>query len=232
MTKTNSARESIAEVLQDLAAVRDQARLQAHLFSLQAKARLSRLETNFHGLEQKMREGGGPLEAAVEGVREVTEAIRELVAEYPAHSLATPVCEMMSRGVRTCSEHDSLWAAAKVLWEGDCGAVPVVGFENRLIGIITDRDICMAAYTQGGALSDLKVSRAMTRDVVSIAPSQTAQTATEVMQRRRVRRLPVVEANGTLVGMLSLADLLRVKDPSPTWLAETLGEICERPRGV
>lgn len=112
----------------------------------------------------------------------------------------------MTREVRTCRPDDSLHAAAKVMWDCDCGCVPVVDDDRRVIGMLTDRDICMAAYTQERPLSSLRVSDAMSKEVFACSPGDPVSTAEEVMRTKQVRRLPVVE-DGRLAGIVSLNDL-------------------------
>ena len=114
--------------------------------------------------------------------------------------------ELMSRNVLTCREGDSLERAANLMWDGDVGAVPVVDAEARVVGMITDRDICMAAYTQGCRLADRSVHSAMSRDVITCSSTDSASLAEEQMRRKQVRRLPVVD-DGRLVGIVSLNDL-------------------------
>ena len=75
--------------------------------------------------------------------------------------------QIMNRGVKTCGPQDSLNKAAQIMWEESCGAVPVVDEQLNPIGFLTDRDICMAAYTQGKSLDALRVETAMARKVVS-----------------------------------------------------------------
>ena len=72
---------------------------------------------------------------------------------------------LMTAGARTCSLIDSLNLAAQIMWENDCGCVPVVDDDGRAIAMITDRDICMAAYTQGKLLKDMPVSIAASRSL-------------------------------------------------------------------
>ena len=81
------------------------------------------------------------------------------------------VSDLMTREVRTCHQHDSLNRAAQLMWENDCGAVPVVDSDLKVIGMLTDRDICMAAYTQGKRLDEIPVVTAMSRQVVRCLPS-------------------------------------------------------------
>ncbi len=224
----SSARETIEDALRELAATRDEARLQAHLFSLEAKTRLGHIESNFRAFEQRLRDGGGAVEAAIVKANELTSAIRHILTEGADNAtLSTPVRVVMSRGVRTCSAEDTLSRAAQVMWESDCGVVPVVDAENKLQGMITDRDVCMAAYIQGAPLSAALVGSAMSRDIAIVAPDEPLRVVTEIMRRRQVRRVPVVDAEGKLMGVVSLADLLHVVEPSQVWLTETLAGICD-----
>ena len=64
------------------------------------------------------------------------------------------VGDLMTKDVKACSQHDSLNRAAQLMWENDCGSVPVVDSDSKVVGMLTDRDICMAAYTKGIALKD------------------------------------------------------------------------------
>lgn len=115
----------------------------------------------------------------------------------------------MTRNAWTCSEGDSLAEAARIMWENDCGCVPVVDLEARLVGMITDRDVCMAAYTQGGGLSSISVGSAMAKQVYSCGPKDTVQHAQKKMVEHRIRRIPVVDEAGRLLGVLSVSDLTR-----------------------
>ncbi len=113
--------------------------------------------------------------------------------------------EVMTRNVSFCKMDDSLTRAAQLMWEGDCGSVPVVDAAGTVRGMITDRDICMAAYTQGLALNRIQVHSAMSPRVHSCAPEDTIEEVHALMQRHKVRRAPVLE-DGRLVGVVSLGD--------------------------
>lgn len=148
------------------------------------------------------------------------------------------VDQIMTRNVRTCRPGDALSTAAHLMWEGDCGCVPVVdadGGEGRVVGIITDRDICMAGYTQGRPLSAIRVDSAMARRVRSCRPTDSVGEALNVLRQHQIRRLPVVDNGGRLVGMLSLADAAREavrehgrkgRDVTDTRIGEVLEAIC------
>jgi CBS domain-containing protein len=117
------------------------------------------------------------------------------------------VDQLMTRNARACQLEDTLETAARIMWDNDCGCVPVVDGDGRVLGMLTDRDICMAAYLQGGPLRVLSVRSCMSGDIVSCAPDDPLQAAEKAMQSRRVRRLPVVDATGHLAGIISLNDI-------------------------
>jgi CBS domain-containing protein len=122
------------------------------------------------------------------------------------------VQELMARPVETCRPDDTLDRAARIMWERDCGCVPVVQEEDggaRVVGMLTDRDLCMAAYTQGKPLAAVPASSAMAREVRSCRPEDSMQTALGILRANQLHRLPVVDRHDHLVGMLSLADIAR-----------------------
>jgi len=115
----------------------------------------------------------------------------------------------MTRSARTCGPDDSLTCAAGVMWDNDCGCVPVVDADGKAIAMITDRDICMAGYTQGKPLWQIPVSSAASHGIATVRAEDTIEFAENTMRRHRVRRVPVVDASGRPIGVLSLNDLAR-----------------------
>ena len=115
--------------------------------------------------------------------------------------------QLMKRPVRTCQREDSLDGVAQVMWEGDCGCVPVVDGDGRLLAMITDRDICMAAHFQGRPLDALKVKNAMSAIAFACKPEDKIADAERIMRSNQVRRLPVVDDDDRVVGIVSLNDL-------------------------
>lgn len=148
------------------------------------------------------------------------------------------VDQIMARPAQCCRPDDTLARAAQLMWDHDCGCLPVAqgnGVE-RVVGVITDRDICMSALFQGKPLGQLRVSDAMSKQVEVCRPADSLASAEETMRRARIRRLPVVEKNGALVGMISLADLAQEAARERTApkheiteneVADTLAVICE-----
>ena len=119
------------------------------------------------------------------------------------------VMELMTTEAGSCRAYDSVDKGAQIMWEQDCGAVPVVDQDGVVVAMLTDRDICMAAFTQGRALSEIRVSSAMSQDLWTCRPEDDVALAEDRMRSHQVRRLPVVDAEGRLVGVLSLSDLAR-----------------------
>jgi CBS domain-containing protein len=120
------------------------------------------------------------------------------------------VKELMSSPVEHCALHSSLADAAHVMWDKDCGFVPVVDHERgTLAGVVTDRDACMAAYTKAAPLHQIPVTVAMSRAVYAVGPDDDLSHALDTMREHQVRRLPVVDRSGALVGVLALNDVVR-----------------------
>ena len=117
------------------------------------------------------------------------------------------VDELMTREVCTCGPNDSLLQATRHMWDHDCGCVPIVDSENRLIGMLTDRDIAMAAYLQGKPLGQILIETVMAKRVQSCTANEPLAAVQERMRRYPLRRLPVVDSLGFLIGVISINDL-------------------------
>jgi len=116
--------------------------------------------------------------------------------------------DAMTKAVRSCREDESLSCAARLMWDHDIGAVPVLGSDGKLVGIVTDRDLCMAAYFSGERMSSIPVGRVMSKVVFTVEPGQSVEVAEDLMREKQVRRLPVIDG-GQVVGMITLGDLAR-----------------------
>jgi CBS domain-containing protein len=115
----------------------------------------------------------------------------------------------MTRGVWSCSVHDSLREAAKIMWDHDCGCVPVIDDLEHVVGMLTDRDVCVSGYTQGKPYDHIPVSVAMSKKVFGIRANEEVEKAERLMRERQVRRLPVIDHDGRLEGIVSIGDLAR-----------------------
>jgi CBS-domain-containing membrane protein len=115
--------------------------------------------------------------------------------------------QIMNRTVSACHPEDSLNRAAQLMWDNGCGSLPVVDAHSTPIGFLTDRDICMAAYTRGKLLHELTVEGAMASSIICCRIEDELSAAMEVMRNKHVRRLPVIGRDGTLAGILALDDI-------------------------
>ncbi len=139
------------------------------------------------------------------------------------------VRDVMSVRVATCAPHAPLSEVARILWDHDCGIVPVLDEGARPVGVVTDRDLCMAAYTQGRRLDEIPVRRVMAKDVAAVSAAADAKDAAGLMAARQVRRLVVLDDEGALVGVVSLSDLVAEKAVADRVAVATLRDVC-RPR--
>ncbi|HEY6573279.1 MAG TPA: CBS domain-containing protein [Candidatus Eisenbacteria bacterium] len=118
--------------------------------------------------------------------------------------------EVMTGDPEYCTPHHDLAHAAMIMWRRDCGIVPVVeGGTNKLIGVITDRDICLATTMKNRAPSIIAVGDVMNRTPKTCLPDEDVHTALRKMAEAQVRRLPVTDAEGNLRGIVALNDLAR-----------------------
>jgi CBS domain-containing protein len=149
------------------------------------------------------------------------------------------VKDVMTRNVKSCRPEGSLDQAAILMWDNDCGVLPVVDSESRVMGMITDRDIAIAASTKGRLTTQINVGEVMSGNVYACAEDEDIKSALHTMRREKVRRLPVINYDGKLAGILSLNDIvLRAGEARTGWAPEisqeevvsTFKAICEHPR--
>ena len=139
--------------------------------------------------------------------------------------------EIMTKTPKTCRPDDTLSEAVQLMRCNECGCLAVTASDGsgQLVGMITDRDICLAAEHQGKALKDVRVGDAMTEEVCTCSQDDTFVQVQATMWAARVRRLPVVNGSKQVVGVLSLSDLAReaMRDRTPEQREITRPEICE-----
>lgn len=116
--------------------------------------------------------------------------------------------QLMMREVVSCKSETDLSAVAMMMWENDCGSVPITDEEGHPVGMITDRDIAIAAATRNRALSEIRAASVKDGEIVSIHPEQDINEALGLMSSAQVRRLPVVDNEDRLVGILSMSDII------------------------
>jgi CBS domain-containing protein len=115
---------------------------------------------------------------------------------------------IMTPGVKSCGPDVSLGAVARIMAKHGCGIVPVVDGQQKVIGVVTDRDVCLAVGTRIRYPDELPVGEVMTAKVHTCSPDDDVRQALAVMKTHAVRRLPVTAANGRLAGIVSIDDLV------------------------
>lgn len=118
--------------------------------------------------------------------------------------------DIMSHPPVTAPSNSTAEIVARLMWEFDCGVIPIIDDDGRVAGVATDRDICMAAYTQGKPLSAIDITSAMAKSIVSCHMTDEIETAEQLMRDHQIHRLPVLDAENRLVGIVSMNDLARL----------------------
>ena len=123
------------------------------------------------------------------------------------------VKDVMTATPYSCRPEANLGMAAEYMWNGNCGFLPVVDLQERVVGVITDRDICIALATRNRPAGAISVSEVMARKIFSCFAEDDVHAAMRTMQQGQVRRLPVLARDGRLVGVISLDDIICQAEP-------------------
>lgn len=138
--------------------------------------------------------------------------------------------DLMTINPISCGPDTNLAAATELMWNGDCGLLAVVNENGEPIGVVTDRDICIALGTRDQRPSALTVQQVMTTPPITCAAPEDIAAALKSMQGKKIRRLPVVDSEGVLVGIIALHDLFQhagvvgLSDGSVLATAKKVGE--------
>lgn len=119
------------------------------------------------------------------------------------------VQEIMTAAVECCTPNEKAQRAAEIMRDADTGIIPVLAGENdpKIVGVITDRDLCMAVVAAGRDPREVRVKECMTDRVVTLKPDEDIRHAADLMTEKQVRRLPVADDQGAILGIVSLADI-------------------------
>jgi CBS domain-containing protein len=117
------------------------------------------------------------------------------------------VKEVMMRTAASCGRETNLGEAVSILWDRNCGILPVVDAEQKVIGVVTDRDLCIALGTRNRLPGDITVGDVTSGKVFACAAEDDIRSAMATMAQAKVRRLPVVTTEGKLEGILSMDDV-------------------------
>jgi CBS domain-containing protein len=143
------------------------------------------------------------------------------------------VREVMTKAPAYCRGDTSLAAAAEIMWNHNCGFLPVVSPQESVVGVITDRDMCMAMATRNRLPGQVTVQEVSSVIIHSCHPDDDVRKAMETMADKKVRRLPVIDAAGKLEGILSIDDVILYAESqargsvSPEYILSTLRKLYE-----
>jgi len=144
------------------------------------------------------------------------------------------VQEVMTQDVKACFPDTNLAVAAVLMWENDCGVLPVVVNGGNAVGVITDRDIAIAVGTRGRSPQELRVDEVIQGPVIACRLDDDVHTALKTMRKDKLRRLPVLNNEGVLKGILSINDVILHaqkgnKELDYDDVVSTFKAICEHP---
>lgn len=118
------------------------------------------------------------------------------------------VKEFMTKNVGFCYSEDKLTKAAEIMRQKDCGVVPVVDASEKVVGIITDRDICLAFVSGNSKFMQFKVEKLMTTKIITCSADDKIEDALKKMRKNQLKRLAVNGKDDRLIGILSITDIL------------------------
>ncbi len=127
--------------------------------------------------------------------------------------------EIMTKNPVCCLPTDTVDKVAKLMKKEDIGSIPVINNEKarELVGIVTDRDLALKIVADGKDAKSTKVQEAMTRKVVTCRVDDDLQKALDSMSKHQLRRLPIVDSNNSIVGIIAQADVAtRINQPEKT----------------
>jgi CBS domain-containing protein len=130
------------------------------------------------------------------------------------------VADVMMGTPYSCLPEVNLGVATELMWKGNCGFLPVVDADGKIVGVVTDRDICVALGTRARLPGAITVAEVMTPQVHFCAPEDDIHEALREMREGHVHRLPVVTKNGALVGVISMDDVIMHAESGISRVAE------------
>ncbi len=118
------------------------------------------------------------------------------------------VSKIMTKTVGFCQAEDDLSKAVEIMWQNDCGVVPIVDKESKVVGIISDRDAAIAAFLKKSVLAKISISDHISEKVVTCSEKDNVKKVLKKMKKHQINRLPVVDKKEKLAGIISITDIL------------------------
>ncbi len=143
--------------------------------------------------------------------------------------------EIMTRDPACCTPEDDVEVAAEIMRRLDTGIVPItkeLSQPSKLLGVVTDRDICLGVVAAGKERTSVRVGELMSTKLTVCRPADTAEQALARMARGKVRRLPVVNRDFEIIGVISLGDIIRHQAAKHAEFCKTMAAICAPAKGV
>lgn len=211
-------RDKVQDKLAELKSLREQIVVDLHLAGMELRSEWKTIEKNLPDPSAAAEHLKGMTADAVESA---AEQLRKFRSRLSQSGRGTIVEGIMTTSVATCRPTDSLAAAVVTMFDRDVGCLPVVDADNKVVGIVTDRDAAIAAATRGQRMEKLSVESVMSKNVIHCGPTDTADRALQRMSSAQVNRLPVLNSDNLLLGIVTLKDAANVarqrsEGPEPT----------------
>jgi CBS domain-containing protein len=205
------------DILTEVTAARDEARVRLHLLSMAAKERWYELEAQLDNVEHRLHSSGDKVsEAILQGARELTQsALRLLQGPSGRADLSSSARSLMTAPFRSCSPSQSLNQVFDVLHATDSGSVLVTDREGKLVGMLSEHDVCEAVCAQDRCPSEMRVTDAMSSPVYTCLPEDPLSHILAIMRETQVHHLPVVDAERHALGVVTLNGIIRRITASP-----------------
>lgn len=137
------------------------------------------------------------------------------------------VKDCMCGDICVCTPDNSVCDCAKIMSENHIGCIPVCNIANNVVGIITDRDIVLRCIANEKDIHSTKVGEIMSNNICCCKPEQDIKEAEKEMCETQIRRIPVINDNNEVIGMLSLGDLAKNKNVTKEEVGQTVENICD-----
>jgi CBS domain-containing protein len=205
------------DILTEVTAARDEARVRLHLLSMAARERWYELEAQLDNVEHRLHSSGEKVsDAILQRARELTKsALRLLEGPSERADLSTSARALMTASFRSCSPGQSLNQVFDVLHATAPGSVLVTDRDGKLVGMLSEHDVCEAVCSQDRCPSEMRVADAMSSPVYACLPEDTLSHILEVMRETQVHQLPVVDADRHALGVVTLNGIMRRITASP-----------------